>query len=392
MATVTVHNGIDSSYLYIDYSFSVSGRNWTCTASLKLQMGPTYNFEAWSSACGNPATLRKDGGTMPGGGRPLRNNTYTLAGPTQVGSGTYDVQGNAPSVDVSWAWNVNSTWGNYSCPHGTKTLTGSPIGPAGNAPSGGYVNDLSATWNTITGTYGVTSNGGVALTANEFKILMAPYVSGVPARQYNASTSGIGPRTVTVTNSSPTANNPTWTIKGCGLYYTGIFAQNQIGDYRYQGPTIYTPPAPGQFSYTDPGGIGPKTYTVNFTGVAANNVTDYTPSELTRTVRYKINDGQWVYQQESVQAAITDNTTFSVTIPAGSNAIVEGWMNYRGSSSESVSVVITNSNSPVGLYGSVYGRTVAIRKLYGSYNGETVKIKKLYGSVEGVARKVYEDV
>ena len=59
MATVTVHNGIDNSYLYIDYSFSVSGRNWTCTASLKLQMRPTYNFEAWVNSCGNSATLQQ---------------------------------------------------------------------------------------------------------------------------------------------------------------------------------------------------------------------------------------------------------------------------------------------------------------------------------------------
>lgn len=356
-------------YAYLQYdSDSTSGSTWPCRAITGTKQGASFSVNFININIG---------GVQHANVAATNNGTVFWSA---------DISGGA-SISGSWT----ATW--YSQYGGNRDFYISGSVPSkGSVPSGGYVNNLSSTWNSVTGTYGVTSNGGVELNANELKVLMAPYVAGVPARQYNASTSSIGPRTVTVTNSSPTANDPTWVIKGCGLYYTGVYAANQIGAYRYQGPTIYTPPAPGQFSYTDPGGVGPKTYTVNFTGMAANNVTDYDPSELTRTVRYKIDDGQWVYQQESVQAAITDNTTFSVTIPASSNATVEGWMNYRGNSSELVSVVITNSNSPVDLYGSVNGETTLITKLYGSVNGESVKIEKLYASVDGVARKVFEDV
>lgn len=355
-------------YAYLQYdSDSTGGSTWPCRAITGTKQGSSFSVNFININIG---------GVQHANVAATNNGTVFWSA---------DIPGGA-SISGSWT----ATW--YSQYGGNRDfyISGS-VPNKGSAPSGGYVNNLSSTWNSVTGTYGVASNGGHTLDEIILKILKDPYVPGVPAREHEDS-GGIGPRTVTITNSSHEFNNPSWTFKGCGLYYTGVYARNAVGEYRYQGPTIYTPPAPGQFSYTDPGGVGPKTYTVNFTGVAANNATDYTPSELTRTVRYKINDGQWVYQQESVQAAITDNTTFSVTIPASFNATVEGWMNYRGNSSESVSVVITNSNSPVDLYGSVNGEATLITKLYGSVNGESVKIEKLYASVDGVARKVFEDV
>lgn len=392
MATVKVHDGRDSSYLFIDYYFTVSGRDWYCYAALKLQMGSYNNFDAWNNTNAYSATLQKNGSE-----RYLAGNTYTLVASREVARGTYDVYGNAPTVHVTWAWNVNSSWGGYVNPHNTdpgQALTGPAIGPAGSAPSGGYVESLTSTWNSVTGKYGITSDGGNTLNRLIFKVLKAPYVAGVPAREYRATVPGdmsLNPRTRTVNNSSDTENNPTWTFKGCDLYYAGIYASNSIGEYRYQDGSVYTPPAPGQLSYVDPENVGTKNYTVSYTGVAANNATDYTPSELVRTVRYKIDGGSWVYQEQDTQATITDVTTFTLPLPASSVATVEAWMTYRGLQSEVSTITITNSNSPVNAYCSVNDETALVDKIYGSVNDVTAKVVKVYASHEGVARKVFED-
>ena len=163
MATVTVHTGNFDSYLYIDYYFNVSGRNWTCYAALMLQMGPTYNFDAWVNVCGNSATLQKNGSS-----RYLAGNTITLVDSMQVGSGTYDAQGNAPSLDVTWAWNVNSSWANYQCPHGTAKLTGQSIGPEYTAPTGLAVAWQSHTWNSVTGKVTLSSYGVPSSETNRY--------------------------------------------------------------------------------------------------------------------------------------------------------------------------------------------------------------------------------
>ena len=600
MATVTVHNGIDSSYLFIDYSFSVSGRNWTCTASLKLQMGPTYNFEAWNNVCGNAATLRKDGGTMPGGGRPLRNNTYTLAGPIQVGSGTYDTEGHAPSVSVSWAWNVNSSWGGYVCPHGDKTLTGSPIGPSYVVPTCTAPNITEVTPSTVKGTFAVSSWGGTSAGYIAAR-LFGPSGSGRLEQQ----TSGVSSYTTIITNGSVQLDGGT-TIKGAGIYYADTYASNSAGganssrvtvntppaelasityeqtagatdvsivpkitggnstvnasgavttSYRYStnggstwsgwtaisgtatawtektgsaftcnygasvkiqakqtfntkesavkevsftattgtapsGGTLtvdsstwnsitltaagvdygkpdgisgrklaigvsgapdninyklenqvqnvtgatttvdnnsihpsdlalvlkgmlpvypyvwawntvtstfvvrettayYLPPAPGSASYTEDGN---DEYTISFTGVPANNDPNYTAADLTRTVRYKIDSGSWVYVDNDTQKALDAVTSETITVNPQHNATVECWLTYKGKESTHNTFMIVNSNDPVFLYGSVNGESTRIRHFYGSVNGETAKVTKIYASVDGVARKVFEDV
>lgn len=598
MATKIVHNGIDNSYLYIDYSFSVSGRNWTCTASLKLQMGSTYNFDAWTSSCGNSATLRKDGGTMPGGGRPLKNNTYTLDGPKQVGSGTYDAAGNAPSVNVSWAWNVNSSWGSYVCPHGTATLTGSSIGPAYSNPTCSTPVISEVTPSTVKGTFAVTNWGGtgagyiaarlfgasgsarlenqfngqssvtttitnssVALdggiiikgaatyyadtygkntadyssnssrvtvytppaaldsitytqTQNSTNVTVNATITGgsssvnssntvttywrystdggstwsgwgnagdgtaytaknvsfncnygasvkIQAYQsYQSKNSDTKEVSFTATNGTApsggtlTVDSSTWnsiTLTAAGVSYgkpdgisgrklsIGVHAyddnttkrENQVENVTGATTTVdnnsiypsgtalqlkgmtpvypyiwawntkqstyvvnetapyYLPPAPGVASYTEDGN---DEYTISFTGAPANNYADYTVADLTRTVRYKIDGGSWVYVDNDAQKALDTVTSETITVNPQHNATVESWLTYKGKESTHNTFMIVNSNDPIFLYGSVNGETKKIRHFYGSVNGETKKIVKMYGSVGGVARKVFEDV
>lgn len=330
-------------------------------------------WSGWNKIVGNGQSIRVGGGDYYAG----FDVTFGGVSPSTT-SYSFPVEFKAcyNSGCSSTYWDVTKYWTIY-------------FDQSGSAPSGGYIDTLSSTWNTVTGRYGVTSDGGLSLSAIEFKVLKSAYVAGVPSRQYNASTSSIGPRTVTVTNSSPTTNNPTWTIQGCGLYHTGIYAQNSMGVLRYQGPTLYTPPAPGQFSYTDPGGSGTKVFPVEFTGVVANNNTDYDPAELTRSVRYQIDDGAWTWVTQAV-TALDAVTSFNVSVPAGSTATIEGWMNYQGLPSETSTITLANNNLPSVLYGSVNGQSKEIKKLYGSVNGQTKEIKKLYASVGGVTKKIFE--
>jgi hypothetical protein len=259
---------------------------------------------------------------------------------------------------------------------------------SGSAPSGLYINNIVPTWDTITATIGATNWGGISPGVLQLKVLAQEYVAGVAARQ-NSYTNNSGPVTTTITNYSETFNGPNWTIKGCGYYYTGLYTDNTAGATRYQGPTTYTPPAPGSLTYTDPGGEGTKVYPVVFTGVAENNNTSYDTANLTRTVRYKIdNAADWTYVANDAQAAITDNTTFNLSLPGSKSAVVEAWMTYHNLQSEVKSVTIFNGNAPSRVYGSVDGSSKLLYKLYGSVDGHSKEIVKLYGSVDGKAKSI----
>lgn len=259
---------------------------------------------------------------------------------------------------------------------------------SGNAPSGLYINNIVPTWDTITATIGATNWGGISPGTLQLKVLAQEYVAGVAARQ-NSYNNNSGPVTTTVTNYSDTFNGPNWTIKGCGYYYTGLYTDNTAGATRYQGPTTYTPPAPGSLTYTDPGGEGTKVYPVVFTGVAENNNTSYDTASLTRTVRYKIdNAADWTYVANDTQAAITDNTTFNLSLPGSKSAVVEAWMTYHNLQSEVKSVTIFNGNAPSRVYGSVDGSSKLLYKLYGFVDGHSKEIVKLYGSVDGKAKSI----
>lgn len=266
----------------------------------------------------------------------------------------------------------------------------------GGEPSGPFIENLSSTWNTVTGTFGLADDAGRGCTV-ELKVLKEPYVGGVPARQCSAE--GPGAHVGTVTNYGPTANDPDWVIKGCGFYYTGVWAYTDVKTIRYQGPTIYTPPAPSVISYVDLGGYDGRDYSINFTGVLDNNESGYSVVDLTRTVRYKIDNSDWVYVAQDTPRLIQSNTTFNITIPAGKSAVVEGWQTYKGLQSEVTTVTIKNSNAPVWFYGSVDSLSDKTIKFYGPVESAnnpaelvSKKVIKIYGSKDGVSRRVYEDV
>ena len=123
--------------------------------------------------------------------------------------------------------------------------------------------------------------------------------------------------------------------------------------------------------------------------MAENNNTSYDTANLTRTVRYKIdNAADWTYVANDTQAAITDNTTFNLSLPGSKSAVVEAWMTYHNLQSEVRSVTIFNGNAPSRVYGSVDGSSKLLYKLYGSVDGHSKEIVKLYGSVDGKAKSI----
>lgn len=355
-----------------------------------VHSGSTLTFKATVRAIVTSGNIYYDGvavsltsaGTITGNMNPVSTGGY-------VDFGTFNGSANVGVSATSYTLRATLSAGNVASGYAEWVIT---FGSGGSAPTGGSITNIQPRWDRITATIGGVNWGGLNPDVLELKILKSAYVANVPARQ-NHYTNTAGPVTTTVTNQSDTLANPTWYIKGCGFFYTGLYAQNTIGVLRYQGPTLYTPPAPSQFTYTDPGTPGTKNFAVTFTGSAANTDPDYDASQLTRTVRYKIDNGNWVYLDNATQAAVDSVSNYTISVPAGSVATVEGWMNYRTSLQSEVSTfTLANTNAAVHLYGSVNAQSEEIVHLYGSVGGRSKKIKKLYASVGGVAKKVFEDV
>lgn len=152
MATKTLKSGNYSSYLYVDYTFTsnASARTWSLTASMKFYTG-TKSMGPW----GDHGDTILGPKSINGGGLTQKYSSGTtvtiLTGATA--SGSYDINGTAPSVTWNWEWCVNSEWGGYTNPSGTVTLTGSSIGAKtytvtynGNGSTSGSMTASTATY------------------------------------------------------------------------------------------------------------------------------------------------------------------------------------------------------------------------------------------------------
>lgn len=366
LGTATLYDGANQNLGSVKFEYdsaSASGTTWPARLRIVARSGYSFtvnfnNITVGGTNYGSKSSLNQNSGTFWTGNLSAGSKTATWTCPWYNGSKSYSITGTLP----------------------TK----------GSAPSGGYVNNIVPTWNSVTATFGVNSDGGATLTAIQLKVLKEAYVAGVPSRQYNSSSSSIGPYTVTVNNDSPTTSTvPTWSFVGCGFYHTGVYANNAVGPLRYQGPTFYTPPAPVVFNYARVGETAQ--WQVTLTGDPNKNDSSYTAAQLTRSMRYKIDNGSWVNVESSEVKAIDATTIVNITVPYGSTATIEGWMTYQGQNSEVSTITITNGDAPVHLYGSINGESQLIRHLYGSVNGRSKKIVKLYASVGGVAKLIHVD-
>lgn len=185
---------------------------------------------------------------------------------------------------------------------------------------------------------------------------------------------------------------------GMAPMYPYVYANNNIqeSDPPYYavkfGPIEYLPPAPSILSYSVSGSYGDETISVSFIGDQVKNTQSYSQSHLVRTIRYKVNGGDWTYIDTDTIVALTFETTFNVVLHPGDRIVVEGWMAYRGVKSEVSTFSFTNTNKIQYLYGSRDSVSKKIVKFYGSKNNVTKRVNYFYGSINGVTKKVFEDV
>lgn len=277
----------------------------------------------------------------------------------------------------------------------------------GTAPTAGDVTITGSTWNSVTlQASGVNYGKPDGISGRKLAIGVRIGPNDSSYKREN-QVENVTSATTTVTNSSIYPSAQPLQLKGMLPVYSYLWVWNTKTSATTSASTTpyYLPPAPGQLSYAlDSETVAQKTFTVSYVGVAANNVTDYTATDLKRTVRYSEDNGStWTYVDNDVQKSLTTTTSFQITVAAQHSVIVQSWLSYKGKDSDVSAVVISNNADPIYFYGSVSERDPVtgefsdpesrlITKFYGSVNDETVKITKLYGSVNGVAREFFEDV
>lgn len=359
MATVTVKNGNYGSYLYIDYSFSknTSARTWSLSASLNLVVPSGYTFGPWDNYYVHSANLEGNGIPSWTGG------THTLD--TWSTSGNYNANGDAPSVSISWAFNVRSTWGGYYEEYGSITATGESIGPDGTPPTG-----LTATLRGVGPDFAmidvsIDSYGSPSGSANRYieAAVLGSSTYGNPYR-YETATAAMSARMViTEYDSGSLVITPNTT------YYYGGYATNTVRSVSTVAGQFTTLPAVPVITAVDQGhGV------IEFTVTHANE-----GSAQTVTEEYSSDGG-------TTWTTITGGV-FSLTLASQTEVAVRR-VSSAGGSTASITVV---PQFDVGIYGSANNKTVAIRKVYAPVNRLSKKVKKIYASVNGKTKLVFED-
>lgn len=356
---------------------SISHSGTTLTYKGVVRVICTSGYISWSNA-----TV-----TLTGGGSKTLNLNLNSSGTTSADTGTFTCTiNNVSATTTSKTVTATLSAGSVASGSASWTLT---FDASSVAPSGLYIDNISSAWDSITGTVGLSSYGtGTTTRRLQMIVQYVTYTGGQP-HMIEEVTNGALSATLTVSNDSTVSSAGAVDIKGCGLYYTGVWASNGSLSSRLAGPSIYTPPAPVVFNYVRIGET--DQWQVTLTGDPNNNNTNYTAAQLTRSMRYKIDNGSWVNVETAEVKAIDATTIVTITIPAASTATIEGWMTYQGLNSEVGSITITNGDAPVHLYGSVNGQAKELVHVYGSVNGRSVKLTKIYASVGGVAKLVHVD-
>ena len=364
MATVTVKNGNYGSYLYIDYSFSVntSARTWSLSASLKLVVPSGYTFGPWNSFYAHSANLEGNG--IPS----LGNGTHTLD--TWGTSGNYNANGDAPRVNISWAFNVRSSWGGYWEEYGSITATGSPIGPDGTDPSGltATLVDYGPDWADIS--VGLSSWGTPSDRSDRYieAAVLTPNTSYGSSYRFKHAPDREMLATVHVDNTGTSSGNIT--IVPNTYYKYGGYATNKVRSISTIGSdTFATLPATPVINAVDQGhGV------IDVTITHANE-----GSALAVTEEYSIDNG-------TTWAAYTGGA-FTLNLSTQTVLMVRR-STMSGASTATVTVAPEFTTA---IYASVMNKSVLIDRIYAPVSGQAKKVEKIYASVEGKTRLVFED-
>lgn len=360
MATVTVVNDNIGGHLEVYYSFSanVSARTWSLYSELRLVVPSGATYGAWI------ATGAHDGNLVGNGISSLGAGTHTLD--SYSTSGHYNSNGDAPSVNISWAFNVRSSWAGYWDNYGSITATGSPIGPDGTPPTGltTTLGNVGPNWAEIT--VNISSYGSPSTSASRYieAAILGSSTYGNPYR-YKKQTA-VTSNTFTVDNSG----SGSLTIAPNTQYHYGGYATNTVRSTSTVTGTFVTLPAKPTLIAVDQG----------------HGQIDFTVSHATE------GSAKTVTEEYSTDGGTTWTTitggAFTLTLATQTEVIVRR-ISDAGESSETVTVTPTFTN---GIYASVSGQSERIKKIYLPINGVSKKVKKVYASVNGESTLVFEDI
>lgn len=391
---------------------SVTNSNSTAyDGGLTIKGASSYKVASWgstsvghSSAFNNtviytpPAPLQSITKTETPGNNYI-STTFTITGGTSTNNSN-------SSVQTQFRWSDGNTWTNWTNVGNAGTAWTAVTTVAQNVPYESsitvqarqvyqgqysevkeftYISDSatppsdltitvnSKTWNSANltgevGDYGIPKS----LNGRQLHIGLAETAS-VHSAAMEARITNVSTNTATVDQNSSAVNGGL-TFKGMMTVYPYTWANNTKVDSVVFGNAEVLPPAPGQLSYSiDP--TDESKQTISYVGVAANNITNYDPTLLKRTIRYEdaANPGVWTYVINDVQTALTATTTQLITIPGSHTYNVEAWMTYDGVDSQKSIVPLTNTQDPKKLYCSVYDST---------YDDRVTKtVEHLYGAV-----------
>ena len=312
------------------------------------------------------------------------NGTYTgfhvYAQGDGYSLGSYSLNNTSFSVSTSQT-SASVGWTSGDGVSGSFTVT---FSSGGTAPSDGFTSGITTYWDDAASeirvhstSVGVANTGSSALTQLKWTITEVPYAAGTARRSIDVANNG---DPSTISNTLSTYTGSTIDIGPNKQLYTGLYAVNNAGDYRYNGGTFVTTPGPTTVST---GTITNSSIVINYTTMADGGY-------YSKDIQYSLDDGATWTTGATVNTGSA--TSGSFTISGLSQSTVYTVMTRTSAASgntEGTAMSVTTAGPKATLYGSVSDQSTKIKRLYCSVGGQSRRVKKLYASVGGVTKLIY---
>lgn len=363
----------------------------TTTTSMYLNISTEICASASASRSGNTVTVSGTFSVNQPGGYNLNAIYAYVDGQTtwqrvktansRSGSANFSFSFQSSSAGSATYSAVFQVWNNAESGPvgGTASTTFSVSWPAsGSAPSNGQIENLAVQYNgtelEFSSTKVSVSDGGLTLNLNRFEICEVPLTgSGIPARIKNFTID----QPITFTQSDSTAYDGGITIVGNHLYYSGLCAQNSVGTYYYNGPSIVTPCEPAVFSITP---IDSQSVSVAYDTIADGGY-------YSKTIEYSLDEKNW-----NTGATVSSGTASSGTFTVSSlDPYKEYTIRFRVTTPAGSTDSGNFALSRIKFYGPVNNLAEKTNKLYGSLSNQSKSIVKFYASKNGRAKLIYKE-
>ena len=338
--------GQTNNYIYADLTGTVTRSGNTVTLSgMTLSLTSRYS----NSYGTGPYSFTVNGTTT----------SFTVSA-SGYSLGSYSLNSTSFSVSTSQT-SASVSWSSYDGNSGSFTVS---FSAGGSAPSGGYINGLSAVWNNTAGeiqvsttSAGVTNTGGSALTALSWLLTESPYVSGIARVQRGLTSNGASS---TLSNSLNAWGADTIDVGPNKLLYAGLYAVNDIGNYRYQGNSIVTPAAPLQI-------VG---YSIDKTSATLSYATIADGGYYNKTLEYSTDGGTtWITIATATGGSVATGTFTITGLTADTQYTIKTRVTTTAGSTVSPDITFTTkSTKNTAFYVPAGGEAKKTQILYGSVN------------------------